>query len=177
MKPAIALIIAAIAILVIVLRKNSDAPGSSPSSDQGAPNPSSENTAPASPDTLVTQGPTHSSQKREISERTKTAKWHPTEKGHLISPYNNETLLAIGVIAGSKMKDSDGNTFNVPSFEKSPFAIKALSAPVPDRPGFVFNPFNRRIVDARGIPADTLIRDPQDSDPEHVFRIPPKKSN
>lgn len=176
MKPAIALVIAAIAILVIVLQKNSDDPASPHSREHNSPNSTSESTTPASSDDPDSQRPTRSSQKREISERTKTATWHPTEKGHLISPYNDEILLAIGVISGSKMKDSDGNSFNVPSFEKSPFPMNPISTPVPDRPGFVFNPFNNRIIDARGIPADTLIRDPQDSNPEYIFRIPPDKA-
>lgn len=43
---------------------------------------------------------------------------------------------------------------------------------VPGKPGFVFNPWTNGVVDVRGLPPGTLARDPQDSDPEHIFRVP-----
>lgn len=44
--------------------------------------------------------------------------------------------------------------------------------PVPGKKNFVFNPYTENLVDVRGIPSGTLVRDPEDSDPKHVFRIP-----
>jgi hypothetical protein len=40
------------------------------------------------------------------------------------------------------------------------------------KPGYVFNPWTNKAVDVRGIPSGTLIRDPNDGDPEHKFRVP-----
>jgi len=47
-----------------------------------------------------------------------------------------------------------------------------FGAPVPNKPGFVFNPYTHNQVDARGVPSGTKIRDPNDPDPSHVFRVP-----
>ena len=43
---------------------------------------------------------------------------------------------------------------------------------IPGKDGFVFNPYNNNPVDVRGIPPGTLVRDPQDPDPDHKFRVP-----
>ena len=43
---------------------------------------------------------------------------------------------------------------------------------IPGKEGFVFNPFTNNPVDVRGIPSGTLVRDPQDSNAEHKFRVP-----
>ena len=44
--------------------------------------------------------------------------------------------------------------------------------PIPGKEGFVFNPFTNNPVDVRGIPSGTLVRDPQDSNSDHKFRVP-----
>jgi len=54
---------------------------------------------------------------------------------------------------------------------KVPKNIK-FGAPVPNKPGFLFNPYTHNQVDARGVPSGTKIRDPNDPDPTHVFRVP-----
>jgi hypothetical protein len=56
-----------------------------------------------------------------------------------------------------------------PSTEKKDFP-KGIS--IPGKDGFVFNPYNNNPVDVRGIPPGTLVRDPQDPDPDHKFRVP-----
>jgi hypothetical protein len=43
---------------------------------------------------------------------------------------------------------------------------------IPGKQGFVFNPFTNNAVDVRAIPAGTLVRDPNDPDAEHKFRVP-----
>jgi hypothetical protein len=43
---------------------------------------------------------------------------------------------------------------------------------IPGKEGFVFNPFTNDPVDVRAIPPGTLVRDPNDPDPEHKFRVP-----
>ncbi|MBK1829666.1 hypothetical protein JIN77_02930 [Verrucomicrobiaceae bacterium R5-34] len=46
------------------------------------------------------------------------------------------------------------------------------AAAVPGKPGFVFNPFTHNIVDVKGIGSGKLVKDPEDSDPTHKFRVP-----
>ncbi len=43
---------------------------------------------------------------------------------------------------------------------------------VPGKPGFVFNPYTHNIVDVKGIGSGKLVRDPEDSDSTHKFRVP-----
>ena len=43
---------------------------------------------------------------------------------------------------------------------------------IPGKEGFVFNPFTNNPVDVRGIPSGTKVRDPQDPNKEHIFRVP-----
>ena len=45
-----------------------------------------------------------------------------------------------------------------------------FATPVPNRPGFVFNPFNQKKVDVRGLPSGTLVSDPRD--PNQKFYVP-----
>ena len=47
-----------------------------------------------------------------------------------------------------------------------------VAVPMPGKEGFVFNPFTNHPVDVRGIPPGTLVRDPNDPDPDHKFRVP-----
>ena len=46
------------------------------------------------------------------------------------------------------------------------------AVPIPGKEGFVFNPFTNDPVDVRAIPPGTLVRDPNDPDPDHKFRVP-----
>ena len=55
----------------------------------------------------------------------------------------------------------------------SPTRIYPTAAPVRGRPGFAFNPFTKKAVDLRGIPGGTLVRDPNDGNPDHKFYTPP----
>ena len=43
---------------------------------------------------------------------------------------------------------------------------------IPGKDGFVFNPYTNNPVDVRGIPSGTLVRDPQDPNADHKFRVP-----
>ena len=47
-----------------------------------------------------------------------------------------------------------------------------FAAPVNGKPGFVYNPWTHNQVDVRGIPSGTKVRDPHDSNPAHVFKVP-----
>lgn len=63
--------------------------------------------------------------------------------------------------------DRNDSTPSKPKPKKYPTA-----AAVPGKPGFVFNPYTHNIVDVKGIDAGKLVRDPEDNDPDHKFRVP-----
>lgn len=45
--------------------------------------------------------------------------------------------------------------------------------PVPGKPGFVFSPFNNKVIDVRGMPSGTLVADPTyDASEKKHFRVP-----
>jgi hypothetical protein len=47
------------------------------------------------------------------------------------------------------------------------------AASVPGRPGFVFSPFNNKIIDVKGIPSGTIVADPQfPKEAKKHFRVP-----
>ncbi|MCW1916031.1 hypothetical protein OJ996_20755 [Luteolibacter sp. GHJ8] len=59
---------------------------------------------------------------------------------------------------------------------KKPEEAKAeirVAKPVPGKPGFVFSPFNNKIIDVKGIPSGRLVADPTypASEKKH-FRVP-----
>ena len=43
---------------------------------------------------------------------------------------------------------------------------------VPGKEGFVFNPYTHNTVDVKGIASGKLVRDPEDADTSHKFRVP-----
>lgn len=48
-----------------------------------------------------------------------------------------------------------------------------VARPVPGKPGFVFSPFNNKLIDVKGIPSGTLVQDPTFSPEEKkYFRVP-----
>jgi hypothetical protein len=56
----------------------------------------------------------------------------------------------------------------VPVGKEPPFAEA-----VPGKPGFVRSPFDGKVIDVRGIPAGTLVADPNHpADEKHYFRVP-----
>lgn len=57
--------------------------------------------------------------------------------------------------------------------ENIPTAAPPVAQAVPGQPGFVFSPFNNKIVDVTGIPSGTLIADPHfPSEQKKYFRAP-----
>jgi len=45
--------------------------------------------------------------------------------------------------------------------------------PVPGNPGFVFSPYNRKLIDVRGLPSGALVRDPHfPANENKIFRAP-----
>ncbi|TAE92870.1 MAG: hypothetical protein EAZ81_01510 [Verrucomicrobia bacterium] len=60
-----------------------------------------------------------------------------------------------------------------PTVAPTPPKNHPVAAAVPGKPGFVFSPFNNKVVDVRGIASGTLVADPQypPADKKH-FRVP-----
>lgn len=67
-------------------------------------------------------------------------------------------------------EDTRGDGTAPPPEKKSPIPV---ARPVPGKPGFVFSPFNNKLIDAKGLPSGTLVADPTypPSEKKH-FRVP-----
>jgi cell wall-associated NlpC family hydrolase len=64
-----------------------------------------------------------------------------------------------------------GETAKPPTEEKR--ADYAVANPVPGKPGYVFSPYNNKLVDVRDIPSGTLVQDPTYTGAgKGYFRVP-----
>ena len=75
---------------------------------------------------------------------------------------------------GTAKKDpeKDGGTEKPKPPEEKKSEIQ-VARPVPGKPGFVFSPFNNKVIDVKGIPSGRLVADPTypASEKKH-FRVP-----
>lgn len=62
-----------------------------------------------------------------------------------------------------------GSTVTPPTPPKKQYKT---AVPIPGKPGFVYNPWTNTAVDVRAIPSGSLVRDPNDGNPNHKFRVP-----
>ncbi|MFC5051647.1 hypothetical protein ACFPK9_13670 [Rubritalea spongiae] len=81
------------------------------------------------------------------------------QNGTTTDPYSNPNAQLPNPGPSSEVAPTAPSTY--------PYATK-----VPNKPGFVFNPYTKNQVDVRGIPEGTLVRDPYDNDKTHKFRVP-----
>ncbi len=75
--------------------------------------------------------------------------------------------------AANEMTDgpTDTTTTDKPVTEKK--ADYAFANPVPGKEGFVFSPYNNKLVDVRDIPSGTLVQDPTyPASEKKYFRVP-----
>lgn len=63
----------------------------------------------------------------------------------------------------------DNTTSSTPKPNKPNYPTASA---VPGKAGFVFNPYTHSIVDVKGIGSGKLVKDPEDADPTHKFRVP-----
>ncbi|WP_353566575.1 hypothetical protein [Haloferula sargassicola] len=89
-----------------------------------------------------------------------------TKAGYAISPMSGKEVFIEGLEAGTVMRDpefpdDEHGYFVVPEVEeKEPGDGPAVATAVPGKAGFVFSPFNNKIIDVKGIPPGTLVVDP-----------------
>ena len=71
-----------------------------------------------------------------------------------------------------KDPDQDGESEKPKPPEEKKSEIQ-VARPVPGKPGFVFSPFNNKVIDVKGIPSGRLVADPTypASEKKH-FRVP-----
>jgi len=127
------------------------------------------------------------SKKDSQKENVNTSNKPPDSPGQT-SPDANEEILTPGTDTPPEIPSTTTpglprptNTTRIPGnqdpdkavpVEPAPTPTYRTAQPVPGKPGWVFNPWTNMAVDVRGIPPGGLVRDPNDSDPDHKFRTP-----
>lgn len=96
--------------------------------------------------------------------------------------YRYRLLTAITIDATGRPLDRNGNRVETPQEpqpeapQNAPLAHNApapTASQVPGKAGFVFSPFNNKIVDVQGVPPGTLVMDPTyPSAEKKMFRVP-----
>ena len=73
----------------------------------------------------------------------------------------------------AEMKKLDADTTTTTPKEDTKKGDYAFATPVPGKEGFVFSPYNNKLVDVRDIPSGTLVQDPTYPAAEKkYFRVP-----
>jgi hypothetical protein len=75
--------------------------------------------------------------------------------------------------ATTQKDPAEGGESDVPRPPVEKKAEIQVARPVPGKPGFVFSPFNNKVIDVKGIPSGRLVADPTypASEKKH-FRVP-----
>lgn len=96
------------------------------------------------------------------------------QSGKVISPFSDEVVDVSGhspgdIVEDPKFPGDESKRFEVPELTKSIPEAKI----VPGKPGFVFSPYNSKVIDVTGLKPGTLVADPTfpTSEKKH-FRIP-----
>jgi hypothetical protein len=96
------------------------------------------------------------------------------QAGKVISPFTNEVVDVSGRAAGDIVDDprfpgDESKRFEIPQM---PLAIPEARI-VPGKPGFVFSPYNAKIIDVKGLKPGMLVADPTfPAEEKKHFRIP-----
>lgn len=64
------------------------------------------------------------------------------------------------------------SSITAPSLPQPVVSSYPVAMPIPGKPGYVYNPYNNNHVYVEGIPSGKTVRDPKDSNTDHVFRLP-----
>ena len=87
----------------------------------------------------------------------------------LLSIGSSPTEVAVPPIPDQPQVEAPSNLVEpIPQPHTSPPTAVAVAG----RKGFVLNPFTGNVVDVRGLRSGLLVRDPEDPDRTHTFRVP-----
>lgn len=95
-------------------------------------------------------------------------------------------MIAVGILLLGACERKAGQGVATPPADSAPAAPAPakeepvliekkppVAEPAPGKPGFVLSPFDGKVIDVRGIPAGTLVADPNyPSDEKRYFRVP-----
>jgi len=126
------------------------------------------------------RGKNKSAERPQAPRKPPVASVAAGQPGMVISPFSNEPVDVSKYAPGALVRDpkfpgDETKMFTVPEGveieepqQKNPVALA-----VPDRAGFVFSPYNNKIVDVTGIPAGGLVADPTyPASEKKYFRTP-----
>lgn len=84
-----------------------------------------------------------------------------------------ELGITDGSLPETDPSDSGVDALTTPPKNTTPPKSHPVAASVPGKPGYVFSPYNNKVVDVRNIPSGTLVSDPSypREDKKH-FRVP-----
>jgi hypothetical protein len=122
---------------------------------------------------LVRRSDLDASRPAHQKRKAPTAELAPGQLGKVVSPFTGEMIDVKGAVAGTlffdpKHPDDEGMAFYLPEGIQGAPQARA----VPGKAGFVFSPYNNKIIDVRGIPPGTLIADPTyPADEKKYFRL------
>ena len=100
------------------------------------------------------------------------------QAGKVVSPFSKAVVDVSGRKAGELVQDPSfpndpSKQFEVPEGVEDETKTYEVAAGVPGRPGYVFSPYNNKIVDVQGIPEGALVADPTyPSAEKKIFRVP-----
>ncbi|MFY7817511.1 MAG: hypothetical protein ACOVRB_04015 [Akkermansiaceae bacterium] len=107
---------------------------------------------------------------QEIESKREELRLKEEERKKQLEQTKGETTPPPGPTTGDFNPD---NGITDPPKPPTPPKNHPVAAAVPGKPGFVFSPFNNKVVDVRGIASGTLVADPQypAAEKKH-FRVP-----
>jgi len=105
---------------------------------------------------------------REAAERKRIREQKRREAAEAAKNGNTETTLEIPT---PEVTPTPPEVPQV-SPETDPKPKYRTAVMIPGKPGYVYNPWTNKAVDVRGIPSGELVRDPQDPNKNHIFRVP-----
>lgn len=113
---------------------------------------------------------------RDVVKKAPVAAPARGEPGKVVSPFSGDLVDVSSRAAGELVDDpkypgDETKRFVVPDDVEKPPAPEARA--VPGRAGYVFSPFNDKVIDIQGIPAGTLVADPTfPTKDKKYFRVP-----
>ncbi len=114
---------------------------------------------------------------REEARKPPLAEPAKGQPGKVLSPFSGKPVDVSGKEPGELVQDpafpgDETKRFQVPEGVEKPVQIPAAK-PVPGKAGFVFSPYNNKIIDVTGMPPGMMVADPTypATEKKH-FRVP-----